>query len=124
MKIFFLLLAIPILLISASDCRKKTSAGTLYKGRLEIKAICYNYTISVLEGDMDTSKVVANWTDENTGKSYKNVFKLDAPCNFPATINQGDEFYFRIDTAVSKGCIVCMAYYPVPPKAIPIVVEK
>jgi hypothetical protein len=123
MKFFILFSAITILLISASDCGKKTT-DTVYKGRLEIKAICSNYTIGVVEGNIDTALIVANWTDENTGKAYKNVFKLDEPCNFPATINQGDEFYFKVDTSLPKGCIVCMAYYPVPPKKLQIVVVE
>src|SRR5688572_20643713 len=120
MKFLILLSAFAVLLVSASDCGKKESTETTYKGRLEIKAICSNYTISVIEGNIDTALVVANWSDENTGKAYKNVFKLDEPCNFPASINQGDEFYFKIDTSAPKGCIVCMAYYPVPPKKLPI----
>jgi len=124
MKIFLVLISSAVLLLSNSDCSSKSKEGTTYKGRLEIKAICSNYTISVLEGNMDTSRIVANWTDENTGKSYTNVFKLGSPCNFPSTINQGDEFFFTIDTATQKDCIVCMAYYPVPPKVIPIIVQE
>ena len=70
--------------------------------------------------------VAASWTDENTGKTYKDAFALGNPCNFPATINQGDEFYFIIDsTKKQEQCIVCMAYYPTPPKKLFIkVVEK
>ena len=121
MKRVLIFSGLATLLLSASDCSNKTSAT--YKGRLEIKAICSNYTISVIEGDIDTSKVVANWTDENTGKSYKNVFKLGSPCTFPSTLNAGDEFFFTIDTSKEKECMVCMAYYPTPPKALPIVVK-
>lgn len=125
MKLFILFSFVPVLLLSASDCGKKPTSDITYKGRLEIKGICSNYTISVLEGAMDTTKIMANWSDENTGKPYTNVFKLDHPCNFPSTINQGDEFYFKIDTTTPKGCNVCLAYYPVPPRALRIeVVEK
>lgn len=124
MRLLFVLSAFSVLLLSSGDCNRKANEDTRYKGRLEIKGICYNYTISVLEGKMDTARIVANWTDENTGKSYENVFKLGSPCNFPATINQGDEFYFTIDTTEQKDCIVCMAYYPVPVKAIPIIVKE
>jgi hypothetical protein len=73
---------------------------------------------------MDTSKIVANWTDEHTGQSYKNVFRLDQPCDFPDTIDAGDEFYFQLDNQ-KKECVVCLAYYPTPPKALAIkVVNK
>jgi hypothetical protein len=124
MKLFILLFAIAILTLSGSDCKKKLMSAK-YKGRLEIKAICSNYTIKLLEGNIDTSKIVANWTDEMTNKSYADVFALGNPCNFPDSIKQADEFYFTIDTSSKKECIKCLAYYPVPPKKLPIrVVEK
>ncbi len=75
-----------------------------------------NYTIKILEGLIDTSIVEAKWTDEQTKKSYTNVFSLGSPCTFPATINEGDEFYFSIDSSTVQDCIVCMAYYPKPTK--------
>ena len=125
MKLFILLFAIAILTLSESDCSMKKTAIGKYKGRLEIKAICSNYTIRLLEGNIDTSKIAAKWTDEMTNKSYTNVFALGNPCSFPKTIEQGDEFYFSIDTSTEKECIVCMAYYPTPPKKLRIrVIDK
>jgi hypothetical protein len=118
MKFFLFVTFLFCILTSSSDCHHKEK--TTYKGRLEIKAMCSNYTISVIEGKMDSSLIVPEWTDENTGKSYHNVFKLADPCDFPSTINQGDEFYFTLDTVKTKDCMVCMAYYPVPPKALDI----
>ena len=106
-----------IFIIGTSEKCNKNEPG-VYKGRLEIKALCMNYTISVLEGDIDTSLVAANWTDENTGKSYKNAFALASKCTFPSTINEGDTFFFVVDTTQSRQCPVCMAYYPVPPKKL------
>ncbi len=122
MKYFLLLIALSTILLSSSDCHSKKTERL--KGKLEIAGICSNYTIKVIEGNVDTSLVVANWADETTGKTYNNVFRLGSPCTFPATIKQGDEFYFTIDTAKQKDCIVCMAYYPTPPKAIAINVEN
>ena len=123
MKLFLFTYSIAILL-SAYNCNKQTSHGK-YKGRLEIAGICMNYTIKLLEGGVDTSKVSSHWTDETTGKSYTNVFALGNPCSFPPSIKQGDEFYFSLDTATEKGCITCMAYYPKPPKKLSIrVAEK
>ncbi|HEX6191621.1 MAG TPA: hypothetical protein VFZ42_04620 [Chitinophagaceae bacterium] len=123
MKLFILLAAVFTLTISADGCKKKKSG--VYKGKLEIKALCMNYTIRVLEGSTDTSIVTANWIDESTNKSYSNVFGLASRCSFPATIKEGDEFYFTIETAETQNCAVCMAYYPTPPKKLFIkVVEK
>lgn len=124
MKLFVVLSGIFILALSADKCGKKNTDG-IYRAKLEIKELCMNYTIRVLDGDIDTSLVVANWTDENTNKSYRDVFALGNPCSFPDTLKQGDEFYFTIDTAVRKDCMVCTAWYPTPPKRLSIkVVEK
>jgi hypothetical protein len=120
MKLFLIFSALATLFLSNSDCSKKKITSLKYKGKLEVAGICMNYTISLLEGDIDNAAVVDNWTDETTNKSYDNAFRLGNPCDFPATIKQGDEFYFTIDTTKGKDCAVCMAYYPTPPKAISI----
>ena len=87
--------------------------------------MCMNYTIKLLEGNIDTSKLVAEWKNESTGKTHNNVFALGSVCNFPSTINEGDEFYFTIDTTYVSNCAVCLAYYPKPAKSIAIkVVNK
>lgn len=116
MKIFFLFVAVMFL---QSKCNKGNEpvAVNCYKGRLEIKGICSNYTISLLEGGLDTSKIVSSWTDENTGKTYRNVFALGNPCSFPDEISEGQEFYFTLDTP-EQDCVVCQAFYPVPPKSL------
>lgn len=123
MKLLFFLTCIFVLTISADNCNKKDKESKVFsevfKGKLEIKAICMNYTIRLLDKP-DTLNVVANWTDETTKRSYKNVFALANPCNFPDSIKQGDEFYFVVDTMSTKPCMVCMAYYPVPGKKLPI----
>lgn len=125
MKLLITLIALASLTISASKCgSKKTGTGT-YKAKLEIKALCMNYTLRLLEGDLDSSMISPSWTDESTGKSYTNVFGLGSPCTFPSTIKEGDEFYFVIDTTAKQECAVCMAFYPTPPKKLQIkVVEK
>ena len=118
MKIL-ILLAMAAALFSQAKCNKGKATANCFKGRLEIKGICSNYTISLLEGEPDTSKIVASWTDENTGKQYKNVFALGSPCSFPENIEVGQEFYFTLD-APDQNCAVCKAYYPVPPKSLAI----
>lgn len=120
MKLLILLSALSILVLSASDCKNKKDNSGPYKARLEIKGICSNYTIQLLEGDIDTAMIANQWTDETTQKTYTKVFALRNPCAFPSTIKQGDEFYFSIDTVVQKDCIVCLAYYPTPPKGLSI----
>ena len=77
-----------------------------------------NYTIKLLEGNMDTSLIVNTWTNESTGKSYSNVFALGSRCSFPADIQEGQEFYFVVDNTTVQNCAVCMMYYPVPPKQL------
>ena len=114
-----LIAAIAALPFSKQTCKKSTSPNNCFKGRLEVKGICSNYTIKLVEGTLDKSMIVAEWKDEVTGKSYLNVFALGSPCTFPATINEGDEFYFTIDTTKQQ-CAVCMAYYPKPEKALSI----
>lgn len=125
MKSLFVLSVVLLSSVSANKCNNKTNAPATYKAKLETKALCMNYTLRLLESDADTSMVTSSWTDEATGKSYKNAFGLANPCDFPPNIRQGDEFYFVIDTAKTKDCAVCMAYYPTPPKKLLIkVVEK
>lgn len=122
MKHFFLLFLLATVFLSNSDCTKKNNDR--YKGRLEVAGICMNYTIKIVEGTIDTSKTEANWTDEVTQNQYTNVFRLGNPCDFPATIKQGDEFYFTIAASKDKECAVCMAYYPTPVKALSIKVVQ
>ena len=120
MKIFILLSVAATLLLSSTECSTKKTSSEKYKGKFEIAGICSNYTIGVVEGNIDTALVVNKWTDENTGKSYSKVFKLGNPCVFPKTIKEGDEFYFVIDTTTEVPCTVCMAYYPTPSKKLSI----
>lgn len=124
MKFYSLLPFLFLLVVSANKCKNKNNDG-VFKGRLEIKGMCMNYTIKLLEGKLDTSNVVSEWKNEATGKSYNNVFALGSVCGFPSTINEGDEFYFKIDSTYVGNCAVCMAYYPKPTKSLAIkVVNK
>jgi len=124
---FFVFITSFILLTSLKEsCKNKKEKTTTsitsgcYKGKLEVKGGCMNYTIGIISQDFDTSLVVANWTNEASGKLYKNVFALNSRCSFPNTINEGDEFYFMIDNTTVQNCIVCLMYYPVPPKKLSI----
>lgn len=118
MKLFLILGTLFLLTVSAENCTSNKTSKKVYKARLEIKGICSNYTFTLLEGKIDTSKIVSEWTDGATGKVYKNVFASANTCELPDTLKQGDEFYFSIDTALNKQCMVCMAYYPKPPRSL------
>lgn len=118
MKFFFItFLTFFSFAISSCKTNKEAVGSNCFKGRLEVKGICANYTIKLLEGNLDASKIVSSWKDEVTGKTHTNVFALGSPCTFPATLNEGDEFYFTIDDS-KQDCAVCMAYYPKPEKAL------
>jgi len=124
MKIYSFIPIVIVLAIIADKCKDKNE-NNIYKGRLEAKGMCMNYTIKLLEGKLDTSKIVSAWKNETTGKIHNNVFALGSVCSFPSTINEGDEFYFTIDSSYVSNCAVCLAYYPKPPKSIAIkVVNK
>ncbi len=124
MKIYSLVPFVFIITLTTNKCKDKNE-NKVFKGRLEIKAICMNYTIKLLEGSLDTTQVVSEWRDETTGKTHNNVFALGSVCSFPSTIKEGDEFYFTIDPDPVRNCAVCMAYYPKPPKSVAIkVVNK
>jgi hypothetical protein len=124
MKTFILAPFAFILMVTIDKCKNKNE-NSVYKGNLEVKGMCMNYTIKLLEGNIDASKLVAEWKNEVTGKTHNNVFALGSVCNFPSTINEGDEFYFTIDTTYVSNCAVCLAYYPKPAKSIAIkVVNK
>lgn len=119
MKLLLFLSILATLVLSNSDCKSKKTTIKL-KGQLEIAGICSNYTIRVLEGDPGKDAIEESWTDETTGKQYEDVFRLENPCDFPATIKQGDVFYFMIDLSSRPPCNVCLAYYPTPAKKLPI----
>jgi hypothetical protein len=105
------------LMIGSCQTIKPISAGC-FKGRLEIKGACMNYTIKLLDGDLDSNLIAKNWTNKSTGKMYSNVFGLGSRCTFPADIHEGQEFYFILDSSTVQNCAVCLMYYPVPPKQL------
>lgn len=124
MKHGILLLIISFIFLPGFQCNKDNLTAC-YKGRLEIKGICMNYTIKVLDNNIDTSLVEREWKDPVTGKIHQNVFRLQTVCNFPTDISEGEEFYFTLDKKPDgPGCVVCMAYYPTPSKGLNIAVSK
>ncbi|MFM2137724.1 MAG: hypothetical protein RJA57_31 [Bacteroidota bacterium] len=105
------------LMLLAATCKQSTGNG-LYKGRLEVDGLCKNYTIAFTGTPPANATVAASWTDSNTGTTYRNVFRLGNPCDFPETIKKGDEFQFRIVEAKTQNCAICRAFYPTPSEAL------
>lgn len=125
MRTGLLLLLLSFVLLTGFHCSKnKPSASTCFKGRLELKGVCMNYTIKILEGHIDPALINTSWTNPATNTTYQNVFALASVCDFPSNIAQGDEFYFSINPKPGPGCAVCEAYYPTPPKKLVIIVWK
>ncbi|MCW3074795.1 MAG: hypothetical protein JWP69_1864 [Flaviaesturariibacter sp.] len=120
MKLLFYSLLVMATVSNYACQPQKKAMVNCYKGRLEIKALCMNYTIKVLDSGIDRSLIVDQWKDESTGKTYTNVFALGSRCTFPANLKEGDEFYFTINNTPNQDCAVCMAYYPVPEKKLSI----
>ncbi|GAA4323923.1 hypothetical protein [Flaviaesturariibacter amylovorans] len=118
------LVLLAVLSVQASCRQNQKSVPGCYKGRLEVKGLCQNYTIKVVSGTIDPALVQAKWTDETTGKEYENVFALGNPCVFPERLNAGDEFWFLIDNSGKQDCIRCMAFYPTPEKKLNIRIQS
>ena len=112
-KIIFIPLVV-FTLCSAYECNKRTS-GKL-KGKLVVKELCSHYVVQVIEGSVDTSRIVNGWKDGKRG-TFNSVFTVANRCNFPSALNEGDEFEFTFDAnPPPQNCMVCMAYYPTPEK--------
>lgn len=125
MKLPSLFILFLMLVFAPSFQCEKDITRACFKGKLEVKGICMNYTIKVLSNNIDTSLIEKEWKDPVTGQVHQNVFRLGTVCNFPADISEGEEFYFTIDNKPEgPGCVVCMAYYPTPSKGLNIAVSR
>ncbi|MEN9549438.1 MAG: hypothetical protein RIR12_2029 [Bacteroidota bacterium] len=96
----------------------------VYKGRLAIAGLCMNYTIQLVEGEMNPALIDTAWTDESSGKKYNRVFALKNPCQFPSSIQEGQVFSFVLDTTAQPPCARCRAFYPTPTKSVAITIVK
>lgn len=118
------LLLSAVLLTGFQCCKEPLQRTSCLKGRLEVKGICMNYTIKVLDGAIDSDLIQDTWTDPSTNKTHQNVFGLASVCDFPSDIAEGEEFYFTINSSPNTSCFVCEAYYPTPQKKLHISVSK
>ena len=118
MKIIILLSSF-FLFFTCNKSAIQADQGQCIKGKLLIKGICMNYVIQVVDGNMGAHNVANVWKHPETGVEYTNVFALDNKCNFPSTIKEGDEFYFKVPAhPIENDCAVCKAYSPVPPESL------
>lgn len=126
MKYFVVILfSLATFAMGKSKCNTpKKPAANCYKGELAIKGICLHYVVSVTDATFDTTKLLSNWTDPQTGKVYHNVFTISNPCNFPDSIQEGDSFYFTLDSNTVDTCMRCMAFREVPAIQNPIAVKN
>ena len=107
------------ILLNISCNKSNNTLLTCFKGKLVLKGICMNYVIQIIEGDVDKSLFESLWQNPVNNTSYQNVFGLASICNFPSTINEGDEFYFSIPKRpIVQTCAQCKAYSPIPSKKI------
>jgi hypothetical protein len=107
---------------SSYECNKSKS-GSL-KGKLVVKELCLHYVVQIIDGKVDSSKVVNDWKDDKRG-TFNKVFTVANRCDFPAGLNEGDEFEFSFDpNPPPQNCMMCMAYYPTPAKANAIKIEQ
>ncbi len=118
---FILLISLLPHLLTYKCGKSKTPVGCM-KGKLAIKGICMNYTLQVVDGKIDTSMIEASWKDPSSGENYAQAFALGNPCDFPSSINEGDEFYFKIKENPDQDCAVCQAYRDKPQKRISITI--
>jgi hypothetical protein len=73
---------------------KQAGNTTCYKARLEIKGICMNYVIKVLEGDLNALAVEKEWTDESDGKRIAMCLRWAAAARF-RTCRKAKPFILR-----------------------------
>lgn len=95
-----------------------------YKGKLAVAGMCGNYTIVLLEGNLPASAYESTWVDPQTGISYSKAFRLANICDFPSSVQEGDEFYFYIENRPNNQCANCLAFYPTPQRALAIRVHQ
>jgi hypothetical protein len=100
---------------SSFYCNTKTKSTPL-KGKLIVSAVCGNYVIQVLEGRMDSDRLVSNWENVATGYSYTNVFTVSNYCAFASSgLSEGDVFEFEQDPyPPALNCSRCEIFVPTP----------
>ncbi|MFN8261213.1 MAG: hypothetical protein U0X41_09795 [Chitinophagales bacterium] len=118
MKNLFILLA---MLLSASCIQLPNAGNSNNAQRIKAKVIritCASTVIQVL--DSAHYNLGETWTKQGTAETYEHVAVVSNKCEFPTTLKEGDEFYFKQigkDDAAND-CAVCMMYDFPPSKGI------
>ena len=121
----FPLILLCVICLCNVQCKKKTTTpvNSVYTGKLIINGPCEHYVIQLIEGDIDTAKIVASWLDTDNDSTYANVFAVANYCTFGAGgLEKGDVFTFTIDpNPMAQTCPICATPVAVPPKQIAII---
>ena len=127
----FVNLSVTLLLLLNTGCEKSTvqkgvsaPQDACLKGIVVKKGICGQFVIKVLSEAKDGVKYAGSWKDESSGKTFTNVFTVENYCTFPGTLNEGDEFKFKLTTVKDSNCAVCQAFTPVPNEKNSIIVSN
>lgn len=118
-RFFILVLLMPLV---AFQCEVDRDLP-IYKGKLAVAGICGNYTIVLMEGSLSADLYETVWIDPQTNNRYSKAFRLANFCDFPTSIQEGQEFYFSLEPTPNNQCATCLAFYPTPAKAIAIQVR-
>jgi hypothetical protein len=103
-----------VLVVSACSPRIQKMSSTCFVGKLVKKGICGQRVIRLISAPVELVVIESKWTDSLSHKKYIDVFTVANPCDFPASIKEGETFTFSITGTPGSGCIQCFAYTPVP----------
>ena len=85
-----------------------------YTGKLVKKGICGQYVIELQSTRTQDLEIATTWNDPSSATNYQNVFTVANPCDFPASIKQGETFTFAIASKEINTCALCEAFTPTP----------
>ena len=102
-----------------SGCEKAVTTSEeksrdCYSGKLVKKGMCGQYVIEVKSPEAKGLQIAATWHDPSSSKTYDNVFTVSNPCEFPQTIQEGEDFQFSVVAEGDMSCAFCYAYTPTP----------
>lgn len=83
-----------------------------------IRTTCASIVIQIQ--DPNYYSLGEQWSDifRPSFAPYEHVVSVSNTCEFPSSINEGDVFYFQIDTNNSNNCVVCAMYDAPPTKKV------
>ena len=102
-------------------CIQLPGAGSNNNQRIKAKVIritCASTVIQIL--DESYFNLGETWKMEGTTNTYEHIAAVSNKCEFPYSLSEGDEFYFKIinESDARNDCAVCMMYDFPPSKGI------